>query len=44
MRLLIYGFGPYKQFKDNITEKILRRLPARNGVKKVVFPARFQKG
>lgn len=43
MRLLIYGFGPYKQFKENITAKILRRLPARKGVKKVVFPARFQK-
>lgn len=43
MRLLIYGFGPYRQFKDNITEKILRRFPAGNGVKKVVFPVRFQK-
>ncbi len=43
MRLFIYGFGPYKQFKDNITEKILRRLPARKGVKKVIFPVRFQK-
>ncbi len=43
MRLLIYGFGPYKQFKDNITEKILRGLPARKGVKKVIFPVRFQK-
>lgn len=43
MRLLIYGFGPYKQFKENITAKILRRLPARSGVKKVIFPARFQK-
>lgn len=43
MRLLIYGFGPYRQFKENITEKILRRLPARSGVKKVIFSARFQK-
>ena len=43
MRLLIYGFGPYKQFKNNITEKILRRLPARKGVKKAIFPVRFQK-
>ena len=43
MRLLIYGFGPYKEFKENITEKILRRLPARSGVKTVVFPVRFQK-
>jgi len=37
MRLLIYGFGPYKQFKENITAKLLRRLPQRNGLKKVVF-------
>ncbi len=43
MRLLIYGFGPYKQFKENITAKILRRLPARKGVKKAIFPVRFQK-
>lgn len=43
MRLLIYGFGPYKKFKDNITEKILRRFPAKSGVKKVIFPVRFQK-
>jgi len=43
MRLLIYGFGPYKQFNDNITEEILRRLPVKDGVKKVVFPVRFQK-
>ncbi len=42
MCLLIYGFGPYKQFKDNITQKILRRLPARSGVEKVIFPVRFQ--
>ncbi len=43
VRLLIYGFGPYKQFNDNITEEILRRLPVKDGVKKVVFPVRFQK-
>lgn len=43
MRLLIYGFGPYKQFRENITEKILRRLPARMGLKKAIFPVRFQK-
>lgn len=43
MCLLIYGFGSYRQFKENITERILRRLPARNGVEKVIFPVRFQK-
>jgi pyroglutamyl-peptidase len=43
MRVLIYGFGPYREFSDNITEKILRKFPQRNGLKKVVFPVRFHK-
>ena len=43
MRLLIYGFGPYRQFSDNITEKIIKTLPRRRGLKKIVFPVRFQK-
>ena len=44
MRFLIYGFGPYRQFQDNVTEKILRELPRRGGRKKIVFPVRFHKG
>jgi pyroglutamyl-peptidase len=44
MRLLIYGFGPYREFQENVTEKILRRLPRRSGLKKIVFPVRFHKG
>jgi pyroglutamyl-peptidase len=44
MRILIYGFGPYRQFHDNITEKIVRALPRRRGIKTVVFPVRFHKG
>jgi pyroglutamyl-peptidase len=43
MRLLIYGFGPYREFRDNVTEKILRRLPQQSGRKKIVFPVRFHK-
>ena len=43
MRFLIYGFGPYRQFQDNVTEKILRELPRRSGRKKIVFPVRFHK-
>ena len=43
MRLLIYGFGPYRHFQDNVTEKIVRRLPRRAGRKKIVFPVRFHK-
>jgi pyroglutamyl-peptidase len=44
MRLLIYGFGPYRQFRDNITEKIIQKFSARKGLKKIVFPVRFHKG
>jgi pyroglutamyl-peptidase len=43
MRILIYGFGPYRQFRNNITEKIVRALPRRSGLKKIVFPVRFHK-
>lgn len=42
MHLLIYGFGPYKQFKENITARVLKKLPEKKGVKKVIFPVRFQ--
>jgi pyroglutamyl-peptidase len=44
MRLLVYGFGPYRQFEDNVTEKILRKLPKRSWLKKVVFTVRFHRG
>lgn len=43
MRLLIYGFGPYRHFQENISEKILRKLPRRRWLKKVVFPVKFDK-
>jgi pyroglutamyl-peptidase len=43
MRILIYGFGPYRQFNVNVTEKIVRGLPWRRGLKKLVFPVRFHK-
>src|SRR5262245_44442113 len=43
MRLLIYGFGTYRQFRDNITTKIIQALPKRPGLSTVVFPVRFQR-
>ena len=43
MRVLVYGFGPYRHFQENVTEKILRQLPKRRLLKKVVFPVRFHK-
>jgi pyroglutamyl-peptidase len=43
MRILLYGFGPYRQFRDNITARIIKSLPARSGLKKFIFPVRFQR-
>ena len=44
MRFLLYGFGPYHHFRQNVTESILRGLPKQRGLKKVVFPVRFHQG
>ena len=41
MRLLVYGFGPYREFRDNVTEKIVKALPRQRGLRTVVFPVRF---
>src|SRR5712692_3151794 len=43
MRVMVYGFGPYRQFEDNITQQIVRKLPASRNLKKIVFPVRFDK-
>ena len=43
MRVLIYGFGSYRDFPDNITETIIKALPSHPNVKTVVFPVRFDK-
>jgi pyroglutamyl-peptidase len=43
MRVLIYGFGPYRQFKENITRDIVRKLPASPNLKKIIFPVCFEK-
>lgn len=43
MGILLYGFGPYRQFRDNITAQIVRALPAQIGLRKVVFAVRFQR-
>ena len=44
MRILLYGFGPYRQFRDNITAKVIQSLPAQSGLKKIIFPVRFERG
>ena len=41
MRVLVYGFGPYRQFRDNITAKIIKRLPQSGDIRRCIFPVRF---
>jgi pyrrolidone-carboxylate peptidase len=43
MRVLVYGFGPYRQFRVNITERIISSLPKSATLRKVIFPVRFQR-
>lgn len=43
MRVLVYGFGPYRQFRDNITARIIRSLPKFSGLMTEIFPVRFQR-
>ena len=43
MRVFVYGFGPYKQFRSNITQKIIGKLPRSADLKRIVFPVRFNK-
>jgi pyrrolidone-carboxylate peptidase len=43
MRILVYGFAPYRQFRSNITMEIVRRLPRRAGLNKIVFSVRFNR-
>jgi pyrrolidone-carboxylate peptidase len=43
MRVLVYGFGPYKRFRQNITEKIIDLLPSQPNLKTVVFRVRFHR-
>ena len=42
-RILVYGFGAYRNFKENVTEKIVRRLPRRRQLSKIIFPVRFHR-
>jgi pyrrolidone-carboxylate peptidase len=43
MRILLYGFGPYRQFRENITANIIKAMPTRPGLRKVIFPVRFHR-
>lgn len=43
MRVLVFGFGPYGEFRNNITEAIIKALPPLPGLRTAVFPVRFNR-
>ena len=43
MRILVYGFGAYKNFRENITAAVIKNLTRQRGLRKVVFPVRFSR-
>lgn len=43
MVVLVYGFGPYKRYKTNITQRLVKALPRSARLRKIVFPVRFER-
>jgi len=43
MRVFVYGFGPYGEFRNNITETIIKALPPLPALRTAVFPVRFNR-
>ena len=41
--ILVYGFGPYREFRDNITAQLVKSVRSRPGLTKIVFPVRFHR-
>ena len=41
MKIFVYGFGPYKRWRDNITVEVLDRLRDREGLVKKIFDVKF---
>jgi len=42
MKILVYGFKPYKHFKENVTEEIIRKIGNRPCLRKVIVPVKFK--
>jgi len=42
-KTLVYGFGPYGEFEQNISDAVIQRLRRRQGLVKEVFPTRFSR-
>ncbi len=42
--VLVYGFGPYMGFRENVTEKTIRALPRSLRAHRKVFAVKFDRG
>lgn len=40
--ILIYGFGPFRHYRRNITQALLQRLPKRAQLETLILPVRFE--
>ena len=43
MRITIYGFKSFLDYKENITEKIIKKIKNKKNLKKIVFNVEFNK-
>jgi pyroglutamyl-peptidase len=43
MRILVYGFGRYREFRSNITETIIKALPRVAALRTAILPVRFNR-
>ncbi|MDP3725945.1 MAG: hypothetical protein Q8R36_01980 [bacterium] len=43
MKFLIFGFKPYRNYTENITEKVIRKLKQKKNLRTTVFPVMFDR-
>ena len=43
MRILVYGFEPFNDYKTNISEEVARAVGAKLGIQTIIFPVTFTK-
>lgn len=42
-KILLYGFGPYRRFRENITAQIIESLPKASHLRREIFAVRFDR-
>ena len=41
-KIFVYAFKPFGKYKHNVSEEVLRKIPKKSGIKKIVFPVGFK--